>query len=150
MSLTKRCFKCGETKVLSRFYKANGNKDGRSGKCKECTKKDSIANRRRNIDYYREYDRNRSKLPHRVNANTSRTRVYRKSNPEKYIAHCKINNAIRDGRAHKKPCAVCGTQERIEAHHFDYSRPLEVIWLCSEHHTAVHLGMKKLNSQAAA
>ncbi|APC44457.1 endonuclease VII [Pseudoalteromonas phage PH357] len=36
----KICKKCGYTKSLEDFYAMKGNKDGRSGKCKECTKKD--------------------------------------------------------------------------------------------------------------
>lgn len=40
----KICKKCGYTKSLEDFYAMKGNKDGRSGKCKECTKKDVSVN----------------------------------------------------------------------------------------------------------
>lgn len=35
------------------------------------------------------------------------------------------------------PCAVCGTTERLEAHHENYDHPLSVIWLCHEDHVKV-------------
>ena len=35
-------------------------------------------------------------------------------------------------------CSKCGVEGRIEAHHEDYSKPLEVIWLCRVHHVEAH------------
>ena len=45
----------------------------------------------------------------------------------------KVSYAVRTGKIKKLPCKVCG-YEIVEAHHEDYSKPLEVIWLCREHH----------------
>jgi ribosomal protein L15E len=33
---------------------------------------------------------------------------------------------------------VCGAKKSV-AHHEDYKKPLDVIWLCQEHHKAVHM-----------
>lgn len=49
----------------------------------------------------------------------------------------KVNRAVAAGRLVKKPCAVCGSP-RSQAHHQDYSRPLDVIWLCAKHHAEEH------------
>lgn len=61
----------------------------------------------------------------------------RKNNKEKYIAHTAVGNALRDGRIIKKECRKCG-ELKTEAHHPDYSKPLEVIWLCPKHHKQLH------------
>jgi hypothetical protein len=58
--------------------------------------------------------------------------------PEKVKASQAVSNAIRDGRMVKGPCEVCGTTERIEGHHDDYSKPLDVRWLCVPHHAEHH------------
>ena len=62
---------------------------------------------------------------------------WREKNPEKVAANTKVNNAVRDGRLTRQPCEVCG-KAAAEAHHDDYSKPLEVRWLCKEHHEEQH------------
>jgi hypothetical protein len=47
-------------------------------------------------------------------------------------------NAICSGLLIKKPCEVCGVNEKVEAHHDDYTKPLEVRWLCKAHHQEHH------------
>lgn len=46
--------------------------------------------------------------------------------------------ALQAGRMQKQPCAKCGATEKVEAHHEDYSKPLEVVWYCKEHHRQRH------------
>ena len=45
--------------------------------------------------------------------------------------------ALRMGKLVKTPCMVCGEVE-VEGHHPDYSRPLDVVWLCRKHHMEIH------------
>jgi hypothetical protein len=52
-------------------------------------------------------------------------------------ARSTLNHAVRDGKISREPCAVCGS-EKSEAHHDDYTRPLDVRWLCFKHHRAYH------------
>lgn len=65
------------------------------------------------------------------------TARWKAKNPEKRHAHRVVNHAIKMGRLVPQPCEVCGA-EVVEAHHDDYSAPLDVRWLCREHHMALH------------
>jgi hypothetical protein len=132
----KRCFKCLETLPLEAFYKHGQMPDGHLNKCKECTKKDVTANRLARIEYYRSYDKRRASLPHRVAARTEYTQRYRELFPKRTFANYSVNNAIRDGKLKRCPCFVCG--EKAVAHHPDYDRPLDVVWLCQVHHKEAH------------
>lgn len=66
-------------------------------------------------------------------------RVYRwiENNPEKVKAHRKIFTEVRAGRIIPQKC-FCG--KKGEAHHEDYTKPLEVIWLCKKHHRQADRG----------
>jgi hypothetical protein len=122
----KKCKKCGEEKEESTFYKSRND-------CKECVKKMVRANRLAKIDYYREYDRARgNRQP------SSYLKDYRERNPNKYRAHNIVNNSIRDGKLFAEPCCVCGSTVSVHAHHDDYSKPLNVRWLCAAHHKQWH------------
>lgn len=46
-------------------------------------------------------------------------------------------NAIRTGRLVKQPCSVCGNPD-VQAHHEDYMKPLDIIWLCKACHVKHH------------
>lgn len=62
---------------------------------------------------------------------------YKRNNPNKATAHLIVKDAIRVGIMKRKPCEVCG-KENAHAHHEDYSKPLNVIWLCQKHHSERH------------
>lgn len=128
----KKCFKCLEIKAISEFYKHKRMADGHLNKCKSCTKNDSTTNRNRNIEHYREYDRKRgNRQP------SGYLKEYRQKFPIKYRATGIVNNAIRDNKLFKEPCEICG-DKKSHAHHDDYSKPLNVRWLCAAHHKQWH------------
>lgn len=54
---------------------------------------------------------------------------------ERFKMNCRsyLHVYIRRGKIAKKPCEVCGNPE-AESHHQDYSKPLDVRWLCRVHH----------------
>jgi hypothetical protein len=66
-------------------------------------------------------------------------RTYRERNPEKYAARKVYRNALKRGDLVQAPCEVCGNS-KSHGHHDDYSRPLDVRWLCHTHHIAHHGG----------
>lgn len=67
----------------------------------------------------------------------SRQQRWRKRNPKSYLAHLSVQNALKLGVIERAPCSVCGAV-KAEAHHPDYERPYDVIWLCRTHHRALH------------
>lgn len=69
---------------------------------------------------------------------SQRTSKWRANHPEKRLAHQAVQTAVRNGCLIKQPCQVCGSEVRTHAHHDDYSKPLDVIWLCHQHHVERH------------
>jgi len=134
---TKRCFKCMQEKHLSDFYRHPMMGDGHLGKCKECTKKDVSENYRKNRKHYITYERKREQDPER----RAKKKVYgttlRARNPIKARAWNLTGCAIKSGLLVRQPCEVCG-HSPVEAHHGDYSKPLDVRWLCRTHHLEQH------------
>ncbi len=135
----KICFKCKKEKDVSEFYRHSAMGDGRLGKCKECTKKDVSKNYRDNIEHYKEYERKRfGESTRRAMALVYQKRRRRK-HPDKYLAHYMVSNAIRDGRLIRgNTCEKCGSEKNVQAHHHDYSKPLDVNWLCFYCHRKEH------------
>lgn len=127
--MKKVCFKCKQEKDISEFYIHPQMADGHLGKCKDCTKKDSRINGKTEKTRAREKVRN--SLPTRSKSISKRAREWRKENPEKYKAHVTLGNAVRDGKIDKPLfCSDCGEKRKLHAHHNDYSKPLDVQWLC--------------------
>lgn len=148
-TLQKTCSTCGEDKHLSEFYT-------RSNKCKSCTKAAVTANRLLNLERVQDYDRQRRRKSNLSEEDWEErlqiSREYVKNNPElrsvtcaRYVeknpkkrsAHILVGNSIRSGKLIPEVCSVCGCAE-VHAHHCDYDKPLEVDWLCSEHHNDWH------------
>jgi hypothetical protein len=113
----KICYKCKESKSLSDFYKDRTRLDGHNNCCKSCSAE-------------------REKLRVRTDHTYHQTN-WKNRNLEKYEAHKKVKNGLRANIISKTACFVCG-DSKVEAHHPDYSRPLDVIWMCRTHHRATH------------
>lgn len=130
----KQCFKCGEIKDLSLFYKHSKMADGHLNKCKDCTKKD--------VHHHRHFSESREKILAYDRERGARQgkdyiKIYREKYPKKYKAHGIVGRAVRAKKLFSMPCEICGNI-KTHAHHDDYDKPLNVRWLCSEHHKKWH------------
>ena len=115
--LTKICPMCNEEKKLPEFPKDKNRSNGISSYCKQCKNEWKRSNatrlylnvketRKQNVEYQR------------------KTKVWRTT-----------NNAVRAGKLIRPSiCSVCLEEKDIEAHHEDYSKPLEIIWCCKDCH----------------
>lgn len=68
---------------------------------------------------------------------TEKNKRYVAKHPEKHAAHLAMTAAIRRGELVRQPCEVCGNP-KTDGHHDDYSKPLDVRWLCRVHHLEHH------------
>jgi hypothetical protein len=159
--MTKTCFRCHQTKPLDEFYRHSMMRDGRLNKCKDCTKADTRRRRRDKHESVLEYDRRRNMQPHRVTArleymqtqqgklaHSKANNAWANKYPERKAASTAINSAKLTGKLAPLPCLICG-DPNTEAHHPDYSRPLDVIWLCTAHHKAAHKLAAQLQRNAS-
>lgn len=150
MQKVKRCFKCKQCKPYSEFYKHSQTADGLLGKCKVCAKQDMKKARDENIEDHRRRDRARyygSEVRRKQTAASAAkatpekrveyNRRYRKKYPARFRAHSAVNYALQKGKLVRQPCEICGAT-KSEAHHDDYSKPLEVRWLCRTCHGLAH------------
>ena len=148
--MKKTCKQCGAYVRVADYYRHPKMADGLLSVCKPCHRTNVKANRIANADHYREFDRARANLPHRVEARKEYAATpegkeaarrgnvaWTCRNPIKRSATTAVNNAIRDGRLKRQPCEVCG-KDIAQAHHDDYSKPLDVRWLCTTHHAEWH------------
>lgn len=61
--------------------------------------------------------------------------------PERTMAHRIVSRAIKAGYLEREACEKCGNG-RADAHHEDYAKPLDVVWLCRSCHATLHRARK--------
>lgn len=123
-------------------------------KHREQIKAKSARHRKTNKEHYREYFRahyqkNRERIMERTRKYYSDNREtviavgerWKKENPKAHAAHHAVEHGLKRGDLERQPCEECGT-EKVEAHHDDYEKPLEVQWLCRLHHRRLHSDLR--------
>lgn len=135
----KRCTKCGETKALTEFicrWRAGGRKKPISI-CRVCHVRYTREWRRRNREKARGAARRQRERDPEGTYRGKRVSAVR--HPEKQRAWRAVYRAVRRGDLIRPAaCESCGSEGRIQAHHDDYSKQLEVRWLCQPCHADLH------------
>lgn len=150
MNESKHCSVCDRVLPRPEFYKDGAAADRLKAACKDCVKLRSrrhrLANKKRDAfrsrRYYaahkgKEAERHRRYRVTHITEIARYQNLHHAQNPEQNPAQQKLRYAVKIGRLSKGPCEVCGTT-RVDGHHDDYSKPLDVRWLCRQHHIALH------------
>lgn len=124
----KKCSRCGAEKPLYEFHRRSEYARGPRvmSWCRQCHKNWCAKYRNTHREQLREYQRAYQKR-----------RVEKPEERKKIAARVALRAAIKSGLIKQLPCAECG-EPKTEAHHEDYDKPLDVVWLCEPHHSQRH------------
>lgn len=137
-----RCSRCITEKTVEAFAPRPDRPSGLRSKCKACEQELLTARHRANIDVSRAKRREYFRADPRGQA---RIEEERRRNPAKHRARAALHRAVDSGRLAKPSvCSRCPEKHRIEAHHDDYSKPLDVTWLCTACHRVRHRELRQL------
>lgn len=161
-SVGKMCGSCGQKKSITEFYKNSHMHDGYLNQCIPCVRAARERYRTENKEKIREqhrlyYQKNRKGRIQAVadyyqrkpEVNNAAVKRYRARNPEATKARGAVTYAIKEGRLNPKPCERCDSTINIQAHHEDYSKPLDVVWLCPTCHGERHRELNETYRKAS-
>ncbi len=144
---TKTCPSCRHAKPVNSFGRNRCTGDGLNAYCRDCIK---LHNRRYRASLLGREAKQRARQIRRQTASGKAEKAranyrHRRRYPEKVQAVNLVTQAIATGRLAPQSCEVCGLAPQrlngvqvIQAHHDDYSKPLDVRWLCPPHHRRLH------------
>lgn len=118
--MERACKTCGKMTPLSEYPPNAKSHDGLRSECRPCFRARTRPQRQQWRQKNRERDRSRE----------------RAIDPQKKNAVLTVQRAVLRGDL-KRPdaCERCGRlSSRIEGHHEDYAKPLEIVWLCKPCH----------------
>lgn len=163
MGNKKKCNTCKEFKSIRCFYKQKNGLLGRTGSCKQCRLEYQSKYQKENSEKrrlsgkkwrYNNPDKQRERCERFKQNNPEYWREYYKQNKEKRLAANKrwlennperktFYNVYRNALRNKiivrpEQCNICGNTGNIQGHHYDYTDPLKVTWVCRECHHYIH------------
>lgn len=153
----KYCKTCNTYKLFSEFSPHRNGSHNLYSSCKDCHSK-QVLKRYHKLNEDPEYNKKileearlrsqEARLDPLYVRPSNKKYVIRNNNknPEKLKARQAIDRGTRNGSIAKLPCVICGDIQS-EGHHEDYSKPLEVIWLCRIHHMEIHRKFNTIRQQ---
>ena len=133
MSDLIKCVKCDSSKPISDFYLSRIRKSRATGECIDCVcKQVNAADQKPHRRAW--FTSEEFKL-----LNIDKLNSYNAKYPRRYAVRQETQAAIKRGRLVKAThCEKCNSTDRIEAHHDDYNKALDVRWLCKRCHGFWH------------
>jgi hypothetical protein len=132
------CWRCSDSveshRRRQREYKARQREAGAAARAQAAERRADLAAERQWLTeaLYAMGAFDRLRGPVFVSTDTTKKPLWRRAQTALWIA-------VRDGRLERPAaCQRCGRPGKVEAHHLDYARPLEVQWLCPKCHHAHH------------
>ena len=134
---TKSCSKCKQAKTTDCFYKDRSRWHGLSARCKDCERLHCRKKREQNLKTFLIKDKKYYDI-HKKEIKQKRKDAYFE-NRFKHRARSAVESALYRGVL-KRPdtCSLCSKDRNIQAHHEDYGKPLQVLWLCATCHQRKH------------
>ena len=103
--------------------------------------KQTIAYKQRQAIYYREWYRKNGRR--RASDYSSVTLGWAESHPVARVAGRAVTRAVRDGvLSRPDTCTLCRRVTRVVGHHEDYTKNLDVEWVCASCHKKIHSSEK--------
>ena len=153
--ISKICDECREAKPLSEFNRDRRKQDGLQCRCRTCFSRYNAQRYARDKERFKEI-----------------VKQYKDANPQEVFAtrlkiwerdHSRLNcyrvveAALNAGAIVKSEvCCVCGVRDvdagkhGLHKHHFDYDKPLDVVWLCTKCHGQIHKVIRERRKEVAA
>lgn len=116
--MKRNCDRCGAIyEALGRYLRRN--------QARFCSKSCGMRGNKRRSEYVAEH------------GFKSADRRRQLADPVKEACRRKTRWALKCGKLCRQPCRDCGA-DKAQAHHPDYSKPYDIIWLCQRHHRQEH------------
>jgi len=130
--ILRRCYVCKEIKSLEEFVKDKTKSEGFGYRCIKCNILRNRAYRERNAE--KENSRRRKYRADNIKIELLKEEFRRKNKKERrhaqYVAQYHTNLG--------EKCIFCGSNQKLERHHPDYTKPLEFLTVCHRCHLRIH------------